>query len=335
VANVTGFGVTTGTLFPLGSWAGDPLNPNRDTVTPGELVGSLTRPEREMRVRRLIAQAHEIADEAISLHLTKHTLTGVCLLWSGGNDSNILAHLMRPRITHVIHANTGIGIERTRQHVRDHAEAWGLPLIEHQPSEKDSYEQFVLTHGFPGPGQHPRMFQRLKERAFEAARNEFNPHPHAQRVMFLAGRRREESKRRGGNAATGTAPIPQIERKGSVVWAAPLSMWTKLDMNTYRLMYRDVPHNEVSDFLHMSGECLCGSYAAQGELDLIRFFFPTIADYLDDLGRRALANGVHPDKCVWGWGWNEVVKQRVNRRASLSSLCDSCNQLALIEREAS
>lgn len=312
------------TLFELGDWAGDPLRPGRDTVTPLELVARLSPADRQSRVRALVQQAEDIVDEAIDRYFTHHERTGTFLMWSGGNDSNVLAHLMRRRATHAVHANTGIGIEETRQHVRDSASAWGLPLIEKMPPPGDDYETFVLAHGFPGPGQHNRMYQRLKQRAFNAVKREFNKDPHRQRVLFLAGRRRAESRIRGGNILTGQLPIPQMERERSLVWAAPLAMWHKLDLNTYRSMFPDVPRNWVADLLHMSGECLCGSKAKQGELEHLRQFFPHVATYLDDLGARARANGVDPDKCVWGWGWDQEVKQRVSRRARLSDLCGSC-----------
>ncbi|MFK0250196.1 phosphoadenosine phosphosulfate reductase family protein [Amycolatopsis azurea] len=286
----------------------------------------MSRRDRERRVRALVDQAHEIVDEALDTHFGAHDLTASCLMWSGGNDSNVLAHVMRSRVSHAVHANTGIGIEATRQHVRDTCRQWRLPLIEKTPAEKDSYERFVLTHGFPGPGQHDRMFQRLKERTFDAVRRQFNTDPRRQRVLFLAGRRREESRRRGGNASTGIAPIPHVERKGSVVWAAPLANWTKLDLNTYRAMHPDVPRNEVADLLHMSGECLCGAFAQRGELAHLRTFYPEVADYLDDLGRRALANGVPPRRCEWGWGWNRTARSRTSGTPALSRLCGSCQR---------
>lgn len=39
----------------------------------------------------------------------------------------------------VAHANAGIGIEQTRQFVRDTTAAWGLPLLEKHPSPGETY----------------------------------------------------------------------------------------------------------------------------------------------------------------------------------------------------
>jgi 3'-phosphoadenosine 5'-phosphosulfate sulfotransferase (PAPS reductase)/FAD synthetase len=55
---------------------------------------------------------------------------GWCILFSGGNDSTVLAHMMRHRAQYAIHANTTIGIEATRQFVRDTCAGWELELLE-------------------------------------------------------------------------------------------------------------------------------------------------------------------------------------------------------------
>src|SRR5690606_5624998 len=110
-----------------------------------------------------IRQAHWLLDEAERRMITdaRRECAGRVVLFSGGNDSNVLAHLMRGRATHFAHANTGIGIEQTREHVRRVAADWDIPLIEERG---DSYRTLVLDQGFPGPGHHFKMYQRLKER---------------------------------------------------------------------------------------------------------------------------------------------------------------------------
>lgn len=224
----------------------------------------------EDHIGRLVADAHALLDEAIGREVkgANRCLAGVVVLFSGGNDSTTLAHLFKDRATHAAHANTGIGIEQTRQYVRDTCAGWGLPLIEAYPRIGETYRDLVLGRvrvqsgpskgktpypgGFPGPAMHYLMFQRLKERALESVRRELVEYPYQQRVVFLAGRRASESDRRKGLALK-----DPIERKGSTVWVSPLVNWTKADLNAYRRIHPDVPRNEVSDLLHMSGECLC------------------------------------------------------------------------------
>jgi 3'-phosphoadenosine 5'-phosphosulfate sulfotransferase (PAPS reductase)/FAD synthetase len=284
-------------------------------------VASLTRPQRERRVVELVEQAHRIVDDALDEHLNGRTLHATCVLFSGGNDSTVLAHLMRERATHAIHANTTIGIEATRVFVRNTCEEWGLPLVEERGP--DTYRDLVLglvttkagervwPGGFPGPGAHGLMYQRLKERALDKARHTIGiANSRKNAALFLAGRRREESKRR--------EDVPLHEPDGSVIWASPLAMWTKADLTTYRLMAGDVPTNEVSDLIHMSGECLCGAFAHPGELEEIRFWYPEVAAEIDALEAEVRAAGITSGpRETWGHGQG--------RASSSGRLCQSCD----------
>lgn len=302
----------------------------------------------EDRITRLVNEAHALLDEAISreVHEAGRALAGVVILFSGGNDSTTLAHLFKDRATHAAHANTGIGIEQTRQFVRDTCAGWGLPLFEEYPVIGATYRDLVLGRtrartgpnkgkvvyegGFPGPAKHYLMYQRLKERALESVRRQLVEYPRQQRVIFLAGRRASESGRRQKLALR-----DPIERRDNTVWVSPLLNWTKLDLNAYRRLYPDVPRNEVSDLLHMSGECLCGAFAHEGELDEIGTWFPEVAAEIRELEAEALASGVAPpERCKWGWGAGKETPSRVG------VLCSSCDarfeQLAIdgLERAA-
>lgn len=300
---------TTGRPAPTG----DPLRPALGCVTPAETVAALSVPDRRRRVVWLINQAHRILNQALTRHGGNHEITATCLLWSGGRDSNTLAHLMRTHVTHAVHANTGIGIDATREFVRDTCRHWGLPLIEKHPPPGSTYRELVLAHGFPGPGHHHEMYQRLKERCFRAARADLVRDPRRQRVVFLAGRRRAESPRR--------AQVPLHERTGSIIWVSPLAGWTALDLNTYRTLHPDVPHNPVTDLLHYSGECLCGAFARPGELDEIRFWFPDTAAHIDQLAEDVRNAGIGDPYRQWGWGAHHPHN---GRHIRTGRLCGSC-----------
>lgn len=276
-----------------------------------------------------IAQAHDILDEAWYRHVDRKgkELCGVVVLFSGGNDSTILAHLMRERATHFAHANTTIGIEATRQFVREVSKAWGVPLIEKTATGPDTYRALVLDQGFPGPGHHYKMFQRLKERQLRKVRAELIDNGRRQRVIFVAGRRKEESARRTSRWLKGE--LVEHERDGAVVWCSPLLHWTTDDMREYRERF-DVPRNEVSDMIHMSGECLCGAFASKGERNEIGFFYPEWLAEIEALEADVRAAG-HPEpRCVWGWGAEHV---KAGKRYKTGRLCDSCDgrQLSLWE----
>lgn len=266
------------------------------------------------RVRKLIRESNDIIDMGIEEHFTAQgrAVAARVGLYSGGNDSTTLVHAFRDRLDYAAHCNTGIGIEQTREFVRHTCASWGLPLIEVHPPAGDTYEDLVIDQGFPGPGHHFKMYQRLKERGLRQVRKQLVTNPRKERVLFLAGRRREESKRRQA--------IPISDRQGSIVFVSPLAHWTKLDLNAYRKMY-DVPRNEVSDTLHMSGECLCGAFAHAGELEEIRFWYPETAAEIDSLAEKVRAAG-HPEKkCTWGWGGGTNTKP--SKSGVMCSSCDS------------
>ena len=278
---------------------GDPLRPDLETPTPDEIVASLTREQREERVHYLIEQAQDIVELALRAHLGGRRLVGMAILYSGGNDSTTLAHLFRHEADYAIHANTTIGIEQTREFVRETCKGWGLQLIEKVAPE--SYRDLVLgtdargiPRGFPGPAMHFFHYTRLKERSLDEARRELVKNPRQERLLFLGGRRRAESARR--------AEVPLFEADGSVIWASPLAMWTKLDLNTYRDIHKDVPRNPASDLIHMSGECLCGAFAHPGELDEVAEWFPDVVAEIRALEAEVRAAGVPEPYCRWGHG---------------------------------
>lgn len=159
---------------------------------------------------------------------------------------------------------------------------------------------------------HYKMYQRLKERGLRKVRSRFVTNPRRERVVFLAGRRRSESQRR--------MSIPLNDRVGSTVWISPLADWTALDLNTYRLM-NDVPQNEVSDKIHMSGECLCGAFAKPGELDEIGDWFPETKARILELEAAVEAAGHTDLRCKWGWG---AGRARVSAETRTGPLCSSC-----------
>lgn len=301
---------------------------SRLAMTP-EAVSALPRHARETRVHALIQEAHHLAYQALAnLVLTNgHQCAGTVIMFSGGNDSTVLAHLFRKQATHAAHANTGVGIEETRQFVRDTCSTWGLPLIERAaPRIEDSYEVLVRERGFPGPGQHYKMYQRLKERAFRKVRSDVlgNRSPRKWRVLFLAGRRRTESEAR--------ADVPEYEREGSIVWCSPLVNWTKPDLTTYRSLFPDCPRNQVADLIHMSGECLCGAYAHKGERAEISAWYPAAFESIAKL-EAEIANDpkIANERRRWGWGSTHKPPRR-NKKASRA--CGRCEQRLLFDAPA-
>lgn len=278
---------------------GDPLRPDLDTPTPAEVVASLTPDERIARVDYLVDQSWDIVADAITAHIDGHRLVATAVLFSGGNDSTALAHMFKDYASTALHANTTIGIEQTREFVRETCATWGLRLVEKHPPH--TFRELVLgldmknprPRGMFGPSMHWLAYTRLKERCLMDYRRDVVKNPSRERVLFLAGRRRAESARR--------SDVPLHERRGSVIWASPLAMWTKLDLNTYRTMH-DVPQNDVTAAIHMSGECLCGAFAHPGEREEIRAWFPEVVDEIEAIEAELRDAGVPEPLCRWGHG---------------------------------
>lgn len=276
------------------------------------MSGYASSPE---RVAELIQESWNLYRQGIEEMVgPDRTLVATCVLYSGGNDSTLLAHLFRGVADFAIHANTTIGVEETRQFVRDTCKEWGLPLMEEHPPV--SYRELVLEQGYPGPGHHYKMYQRLKERCLRQARKKLVTRPRKERVIFLAGRRRSESARR--------AMVPEMEREGSTVWVSPLVNWRAEDMAMYRSMNPDIPRNPVAEKLGMSGECLCGAFAQPGELDRIREHFPDVAAEIDSLEAEVQAKGTIPERrCQWGWG--AYKDHKTSTKPKTGPMCSSCD----------
>lgn len=271
-----------------------------------------------------IARTNQLVDEAIARYTTdKHEIVGVYLLYSGGSDSIVPAHLLRDHIDGFIHVNTGTAIRQTTEHVREVAEAWGAPLHELRP--RASYRDLVLGRvlvtrgetvgqpawiGFPGPGgdSHRVMYRRLKDEPLQRfRRDKVGRFGRRKKILYIAGMRWDESDPRFRNAE-------EIDPDGAIIWVSAVVHWTNAHMQEYRARYRcqqdhdhakhrmcdpdALPVNEVTEHLHMSGDCTCGAFAKPGELDEIRFFYPEKAAEIEDLEGAAAAAGI--PACKWG-----------------------------------
>ncbi len=251
----------------------------------------------------------------------------------------------------VVHVNTGIGIPETRQYVRSMALWQGWDYAEYLTPVR--YEDIVRKHGFPGPSAHRYMYIQLKERALDALvrdhtcrRSDWRtflmpilqqsyamPLTSRQylyaalmetyplflqacksRVLFITGVRKQESARRMGH-------VKAFQEEGRRVWVAPLLNWTRGEILDH-LAFRDFPRNPVVETLHMSGECLCGSFSHEGELDEICFWYPETGQYLRELERIVQGEG-------FCWGWEEAPphwwrQMRKGQDVLPGILCSGC-----------
>jgi 3'-phosphoadenosine 5'-phosphosulfate sulfotransferase (PAPS reductase)/FAD synthetase len=251
-----------------------------------------------MDLKDKLHEARGYIETAIEMHAPKHVF---CLL-SGGHDSMSVTHfaagVLGKRLEAVVHVNTGIGIEQTRQYVRDQCAGYGWNLLEYKATENTKadgtpdpqvYEDLVTAHGFPGAFHHRKMYNRLKQRQIERLARDFGATT-AEPIMLISGCRKEESTRRMGT----TKPI---DPQGRLVWVAAFAEMTGLDCSDY-MQREGITRNQVKDLIHMSGECLCGAFAKPGELKELALWFPEDAANIRRIEAKVRAAG-------FPWGWEE------------------------------
>lgn len=242
----------------------------------------------------------ETPEQIIARAIAQHSPKRIFGLFSGGDDSLTVTHAARRMLGSamdaVVHINTGIGLPETRAFVDTACEALDWNLLEYKAKDcGQDYEQLVLAYGFPGPRHHTKMFNRLKERPLRALDRDNQGGSN----LLISGLRKAESGRRM------RLKNEPIQKDGRRIWVAPFFYWSNDQIREYRERLA-VPKNPAKEYLCMSGECMCGAYAREGEHSMVRDFFPKFGAYLDDLTRRVNANG-------FPWAWDDAPPKWWNR----------------------
>lgn len=240
-------------------------------------------------------------------------------LFSGGHDSFVATHLasQQPEFDGTVnHINTGIGAAYTRRFVESVCEAQGWKLRVFKSPE--TYEKFVRDRGFPGPGMHGFAYNRLKDRCVRQMTEGKT------KSLLITGCRSQESVRRMGHVEpvkigevefdkrTGKKRVVQKKR----IWTAPCHDWSKAEQQLYMDEF-GLPTNKMKVLVGLSGECFCGSFAAPGELELLREHAPEVAQEIARLTVIATECG-KPNQ----WGCRPSGKVTVEPTGPLCSSCD-------------
>lgn len=215
-------------------------------------------------------------------------------LFSGGTDSTtiLLLAMKHPRVDGALHLDTETGVKQTRQHVETVVNAIKCDLVI-EPPRTTNYEELVTRMGFPGRPQHNKAYAALKDRALNrlsAKKRNGNG-----RVLLISGARAEESRNRMGYGRLLTDPVEEAAKKGKKsydnrLWLNLIYSWPKDATRDYAEQH-GIGESPVSKRLGMSGECLCGAYAAPGERDRLKMHYPDREEWITWLEGKAEAAG--------------------------------------------
>lgn len=238
-------------------------------------------------------------------------------LFSGGHDSLVASHIasQSPRFQGVIHLNTGIGIQETREFVGKICRQYGWPLHEYHARQRNGmpiYDDMCLRLGMPGgPRAHSSQYHVLKGEGLARAVKDLRGDATA--IVLVTGIRKSESVRRMRNAIS-VARREELELHR--IWTAPILDMTSLDVEHY-MRDHNLPENMVVRLLHRSGECLCGALARPEELNEIAVWYPDIAARIWKLERAC-----YEKRLPFAWGSKKAALPPIEQMEL--PLCQSC-----------
>lgn len=233
----------------------------------------------------IVARSPQDFADQVAAAIAKHNPAVTVALVSGGHDSAgaiFASEAAGADIDIVAHANTGIGVEASREYVRDLAAQLGSAYIEGLPPEGDRIADIIMGKadrdddrgsGWPGanPKSHGPTRERLKGRFKDKVQQSFEG-----TVVFITGVRRAESDTRWESLDPVGIDVSGRAGKRDYVWANPLTHHTKSDVNDV-LNQHDVDRNPVRDYLGYSGECLCFAFESFLSFGDIAFVDPNMA----------------------------------------------------------
>jgi 3'-phosphoadenosine 5'-phosphosulfate sulfotransferase (PAPS reductase)/FAD synthetase len=302
--------------------------------------------------------ARERPDGLIARARGEHQPVAVWCLFSGGNDSTVLAHRCREHYEGLAFIDTGTAVPGVAEFVREYADWIGKPLrVLHAGN---AFRVMVLGDAtwWTRYKAARKLESRLSIEAFiardtrehgRASGGELGQIPHwfpgpgahgraynrlkERQIMRLlreskAGHPRHARvlflsgiRRAESRRRSKREAINRLPGKAAV-FAAPLIDWTSEDMRRYRREHQ-LPESPAAALLHRSGECNCGAFAnADEERAMLKALYPDFFAGIEELEQEAHAIGVR-----WcRWGGYDIHGNRageVTRRAGM--LCESCD----------
>lgn len=297
-------------------------------------------------------------DELIATAKSEHRPVATWCLFSGGNDSTVLAHRCREHYDGLAWIDTGTAVPGVAEFVCQYAGWIGKPLrVLHAG---DAFREMVI-----GDLVWWARFIAALDRELELSIEEFiardtrrygrasggelgrrpygfpGPGAHGRAYNRLKERQimtlLRESKQ-GHPRSSRVLFLSGIRRaesrrrakreainrlaRTSAVFVNPLIDWTGEQMRRYRAEHQ-IPESPAAALLHRSGECNCGAFAkAEEERAMLKALYPEFFREIEVLEEEARAAGV-----LWcRWGGYDAEGNRAGEvsRERPGPLCESC-----------
>lgn len=240
-------------------------------------------------------------------------------LVSGGKDSLTTATVLAQadRLLGCVALETTVCVPEWKDFVADTCARQGWPLEFFKTG--DAYDDLVRRFGFPGPGKHGMFMNFLKGRGVRKFKK---AHPDG---ILASGTRINESDRRFIN----TKPIS--------VWEGVPILTPIYDLTTEKTWHffrsTGLQRSPAYETLQISGDCLCGAYAREDELDAVNYHYPCIGKRFDFLSHELnKADAITPHRREWGWGWKQPRKKSAKEAAICVECGDAPPLLKLMEK---
>ena len=298
-------------------------------------------------------------DELIAAARSEHEPVATWCLFSGGNDSTVLAHRCREHYDGLAWIDTGTAVPGVETFVREYAAWVDKPL--RILSAGDAFHtmvlgdlvwwaRFIAAHDREPTLTIEQLIARDTARFGRASGGELGQVPHGfpgpgahgraynrlkeRQIMALLRESKVGHPRRArvlflsgirraeSRRRSTREAINRLPGKSSV-FVNPLIDWTGEKMRGYRRDH-DLPESPAAALLHRSGECNCGAFAsAGGEREMLQALYPDFfAAVIESLEREAQAAGVR-----WcRWGGYDLSGNRAGEvsRERPGLLCESC-----------
>jgi 3'-phosphoadenosine 5'-phosphosulfate sulfotransferase (PAPS reductase)/FAD synthetase len=304
------------------------------------------------------AAPRDAPDTLIARACVEHKPVATWCLFSGGNDSTVLAHRCREHYDGLAWIDTGTAVPGVAEFVGEYAAWIGKPLRVLDAGDAFRvmvlgdllwWARFIVAHDHE-PGLSIEAFIARDTRRYgRASGGELGQIPHGfpgpgahgraynrlkerQLMKLLRESKQGHSRsarvlflsgirRAESQRRAKREPVNRLART-SAVFANPLIHWTGEQMRRYRVQHR-IPESPAAALLHRSGECNCGAFAKAGEeRAMLKALYPEFFGKIEALEAEAQAAGVR--WCQWG-GYDI----HGNRAGGVSSqrpglLCESC-----------